>query len=64
VRLALYDALGRERAVLDAGMRDAGTHFVAWDGRDGYGQKLPAGTFFLHLRVGAHSETQKLIWLP
>jgi hypothetical protein len=64
VKLSLYDAQGRECAVLDEGRRDAGRHVVAWDGRGRDGVKLPAGTFFVRLRAGATSESRKLIWLP
>jgi hypothetical protein len=64
VRLALYDARGRERAILDSGIRGVGTHTVRWDGRDRAGRPLPAGMYFLWLRVGAHAEGHKLVWAP
>jgi hypothetical protein len=63
VRLALYDAQGRERVVFVEGTREPGRHVVAWDGRDRAGATLAAGTYFLRLEAGAHSEAQKLVWL-
>jgi hypothetical protein len=46
VRLAVYDALGREVAVLAEGQRAAGEHAVELDGRG-----LPAGTYLYRLEV-------------
>jgi hypothetical protein len=46
VRLAVYDALGREVAVLAEGLRAAGPHAVALDARG-----LPAGTYLYRLEA-------------
>jgi len=63
-RLALYDAQGRERAVLVQSFLEAGSHAVPWDGRDRTGSMLPAGAYFLRLEAGARSEARKLVWMP
>ncbi len=59
-RLTVFDVTGREVAVLADGPRDAGTHVVAWDGRDTRGDALPSGTYLIGLRAGAYAESRKL----
>jgi len=52
VRLALFDLHGRLVRVLDQGVRAAGRHDVAWDGRDGHGRACASGVYFAHLSAG------------
>ena len=47
VRLAVYDLLGQEVAVLVDGSRPAGHHTVRFDGDD-----LPSGSYVYRLQVG------------
>ena len=46
VRLAVYDALGREVAVLAEGTRSAGTHEIVFQAGD-----LPSGAYFYRLEA-------------
>lgn len=47
IHLAVFDRNGRQVRQLLAGSRvSAGTFQVIWDGRDGAGAQLPAGTYF------------------
>ncbi|MDX1420247.1 MAG: PQQ-dependent sugar dehydrogenase, partial [Rubricoccaceae bacterium] len=55
VRLAVYDVLGREVAVLADGRVEAGTHAVPFDAGD-----LPAGTYVWRLVVGADVQTGRM----
>ena len=55
VRLAIYDVLGREVAVLVDGERPAGYHTVRFDGRE-----LAAGTYVLRLLTGGEAQIRKL----
>ena len=52
VRLAVYDVLGREVAVLVDGALDAGPHASVFDGRG-----LPPGTYVYRLTAGRAVET-------
>ncbi|MDH7515044.1 MAG: FlgD immunoglobulin-like domain containing protein [Bacteroidota bacterium] len=53
VRLDVYDIMGRRvRTLLDADL-PAGTRHVRWDGCDGTGKFLPAGTYVLRLHATA-----------
>ena len=47
VRLAVYDLLGHEVAVLVDGSQPAGQHTVRFDGGD-----LPSGSYVYRLQVG------------
>jgi hypothetical protein len=55
VRLAVYDALGREVAVVAEGWRAAGAHEAALDAA-----ALPAGVYLARLTAGARTATRRL----
>jgi hypothetical protein len=52
LRVAVHDVAGRELRVLDGGVRPAGAHELAWDGRDADGRSVPPGVYLARL-VGA-----------
>jgi hypothetical protein len=56
--LRVFDVLGREIAVLQEGMSEAGTHRVTFDGGN-----LPSGIYFARLEAGAFTQTRKLMLL-
>jgi hypothetical protein len=56
LKLAVYDLLGREVAVLVDGLMQAGEHSVRWDA-SGY----PSGLFFCRVTAGTYSRTIKMI---
>jgi len=56
VRLAVYDLLGREVAVLFDGSALAGRHTVAWDAGD-----APAGVYYSRLESETGSATEKML---
>lgn len=68
VELGVYDVAGREVATLVTGPRDAGTHFVRWDGRDVTGRPVPSGPYFYRLLArmpdgSSWSETRQMVLL-
>ena len=58
VKLAVYDLLGREVAVLVDEKQEAGRHQIPWDAAD-----LPGGMYVYRLQAGQFSESRKLILL-
>lgn len=58
--IAVYDVTGRAVRTLFAGSKPAGRHAVRWDGRDGAGRSVAAGTYVLRLQAGAQTLTRKL----
>ncbi len=56
VRLAVYDMLGRELAVLVDGQRPAGWHSATFDARD-----LASGMYLYRLEAGAQVITQQMV---
>ncbi len=56
VRLAVYDALGREVTVLVDGALEAGAHAAAFDGR-----ALPSGAYTWRLEAGGAVERGRLV---
>ncbi len=62
VRLQVIDPAGRVVSVLEDGMREAGQHQVAWDGRSD-GRTLPPGLYLVHLRTSTRNEIRRLVLL-
>jgi flagellar hook assembly protein FlgD len=63
VRLRLFDLGGREVRALVEGAREAGTHTVAWDGRDARGNRVAAGVYFARLEAGGETLARRLVRL-
>jgi len=42
-------------------VRAAGVHTVAWDGRDGNGRQVSAGTYFYKLATPGAAITRKMV---
>ena len=64
VRLVIYDVLGRAVRTLVDRRVEAGSHRVAWDGRDDASVRQPSGVYFYRLEVdGAPVATRKMVML-
>ncbi len=63
VRIAVYDARGREVAVLEEGTRPAGVYDIRWDGNDRTGKRAPAGVYFISVSDGSGKAATKVIRL-
>ncbi len=61
VRLAAYDATGREVRVLARGRLAAGRHEVQWRGDDALGRALPPGLYFVQLRAGSEQRVVRVV---
>ena len=61
VTLTVHDLAGRRVATLVAGHREAGSHAVAWDGRDGAGRAMPSGVYLVRLHAGQVQRTARLV---
>ncbi len=58
--LEIFDIRGRKIIALQSGLWTRGTYGLAWDGRDGDGQIMPAGIYILRLCVGKTITVRKL----
>jgi flagellar hook assembly protein FlgD len=61
VRVWIADATGRIVRELADEYRPAGTHALAWDGRDGRGISAASGIYFMVLERGADVRRVKLV---
>ncbi len=61
VRLAIFDAAGREVRVLADGPMSAGTKSFAWDGADAAGRATASGLFFARLETDGRMLTRRLV---
>ena len=55
VRLAVYDVLGREVAVLAEGRHEAGRYTPTFDGG-----RLPSGTYLVRIQAGTFGATRSM----
>ena len=63
VRLSVYDIAGRlVRTLVDTSIQ-AGSHSVAWDGRDERGREMASGLYFYRVAAGAATETRPMTLL-
>jgi hypothetical protein len=60
VRVAVYDALGREVHLLKAARETPGVHSVVWDGTDSVGRKARPGVYFCRVDCGGRSAAAKI----
>lgn len=63
VQLELFDSRGRRLGRLFAGVREAGSASLRWDGRDGQGRRLPSGLYLVRLRGDRATVTAKALLL-
>jgi hypothetical protein len=63
VRLSVHDVTGRRIRELVAAPRSAGRHSVIWDGRDGSGERVAAGVYFVRLSTPEDARTRKIVLL-
>jgi hypothetical protein len=62
-RLSIYDIAGRLVRTLVDGSTQAGSHSVAWDGRDEKGREMPSGLYFYRMTAGTAIETRPMTLL-
>lgn len=63
VDLSVYDLSGRRVRTLMNGIREAGEHRVAWNGRDQAGKAVPSGVYFYRIEAGDFAETRRMTLL-
>jgi len=63
VSLGILDVRGRLVRIIDEGIRMAGSYERFWDRTDHGGQHSPRGVYFVRLRAGGTTLTQKLLVL-
>ncbi len=63
VRLAIYDVHGRLIKILKEGKQSEGEHRASWDGRDGRGDIVGSGVYFVRLEAGDQLMGRKIVLL-
>jgi len=61
IELAVYDVAGRRVAVLERGERNAGEHSVVWNGRNGEGERVASGVYFVRLAAAGEACARKIV---
>jgi hypothetical protein len=61
VRLGIYDVTGRMLTELIEGSAGPGSIQYTWDGRNGRGGRVASGVYFIRLRAGNRSFSEKLV---
>ncbi|MCF7921976.1 MAG: right-handed parallel beta-helix repeat-containing protein [Candidatus Marinimicrobia bacterium] len=63
VRLAVFNVMGQEVALLEESPQSAGWHECIWSGKDKHGRTLESGLFFARLETGSTSKVIKMLFL-
>ncbi len=63
VKLAVFDVLGREVAVLVDDVQESGHRTVNWNGTDRSGNSVASGIYFYRLVAGEYISTKKMVLL-
>ena len=61
VTVAVYDLLGRRVQTLVDGSREQGVHQIEWRAQTPAGQPLASGVYFLRMRAGSYTGSQKMV---
>jgi hypothetical protein len=59
--LIIYDLRGHKVRTLVDKPLSAGTHLIAWDGRDDSGRQAPSGTYIYRMKRGQEQYTRKML---
>jgi hypothetical protein len=63
VNLTIYNVLGQQVRSLVAGVKEAGTHTIEWDGRDDNGSTVQSGMYFYRIQTPSFTEAKKMTLL-
>ena len=61
LRIAIYNMLGQEIAVLAQGTIEAGYHRAVWRGQDAQGRQVASGVYFVRMAAGDFSSVRKML---
>lgn len=61
VKLTLFNVLGQDVRTLVYGSQAAGTHRIAWDGRDARGRDLSSGLYLMRMDAPGFTATGKIL---
>lgn len=61
IRVAVYDAAGREVRSLLSGECAAGSRTISWDGADAAGRAAPSGLYFARLQTGGRALVSRFV---
>ncbi|MCK4409931.1 MAG: T9SS type A sorting domain-containing protein, partial [Candidatus Eisenbacteria sp.] len=61
--IRVYDVSGRLVRTVDDSFREAGPHEVRWNGRNGNGDAVASGVYFVRLEAAGNSKTRKVVLL-
>jgi hypothetical protein len=63
VNISVYDLAGRHVCTLVDEVQKASRYRTEWDGRNGRGEDVPPGVYFIRYSAGAHRFSKKAIFL-
>jgi len=63
VELNIFNLRGEKIKALVREPREAGSHYVIWDGTDDNGNKVASGIYFYSLNTSNYSATRKMVMI-
>jgi len=59
--VSVYDLRGHLVTVLASGHHDQGRHEVVWHGKDGHGQQVASGVYFVRMQAGDIEQIKRIV---
>lgn len=63
IEVAVFNVLGQKVRTLVRGTREAGAHYVIWDGRNDRGEPVSSGVYFCRVAAGDAVKTRRMLLL-
>ncbi len=63
ISLSIYDISGKEIIELFNDKQYAGNHTIQWNGKDSSGKSVASGMYFIQIKSGKISQTQKIVFI-
>ncbi|HPT71528.1 MAG TPA: FlgD immunoglobulin-like domain containing protein [Candidatus Cloacimonadota bacterium] len=61
VEVAVYNIKGQKVQTIETGYKSPGTYPISWNGKDDKGRTFASGIYFLNLRTGNYSTSEKIV---
>lgn len=63
VRITIYNLMGNEIRTIENDEKQAGNHYVNWDGKDDHGTEMPSGIYIYKITANGFVQSMKMIMI-
>jgi len=63
IKIEVYNLMGQKIRTLISEQRPAGTHFVCWDGKNDFGQRVGSGLYLYKMTINNFQASKRILYL-